>query len=334
MRVGFIGVSHWHAPLYYKPAARLTNVRIVAVSDPNLSVAETVGQELEARAFADYQELIEVRPDFIFAFGRHCDMPEIASALIDEGIPFVIEKPAGLNFQQVSAIRDRARAKGLHAGTGFNFRVSDLFKKIQAMTEEDPVTHASFRYIGVGGPYRYREVGNTWMLDPKLSGGGCTINLSVHFVDMFRIFSHSTPREVTSLMGHFTWNLPIEDYSSMILRSPNSVCTIETGYTYPAPYNIFDARFSLRTSRHYIVARNDDIVEIHRGCDGHMDQFSTKVFNAPWYPVFVSESIDRFAKGQPPVADLDDLAEVMKVIDAAYASNRAGGRTVILGDQK
>src|SRR3990170_2389779 len=108
MRVGFIGVSHWHAPLYYKPAARLTNVRIVAVSDPNLSVAETVGQELEARAFADYQELIEVRPDFIFAFGRHCDMPEIASALIDEGIPFVIEKPAGLNFQQVSAIRDRA----------------------------------------------------------------------------------------------------------------------------------------------------------------------------------------------------------------------------------
>ena len=334
MRVGFIGVSHWHAPLYYKPAARLTNVRIVAVSDPNLSVAETVGQELEARAFADYQNLIEARPDFVFAFGRHCDMPEIASALIGEGIPFVIEKPAGLNFQQVSAIRDRARAKGLHAGTGFNFRVSDLYKKIQAVTADDPVTHASFRYIGVGGPYRYREAGCAWMLDPKLSGGGCTINLSVHFVDMFRVFSHSKPKEVASLMGHFTWNLPIEDYSSMIVRTTNSVCTIETGYTYPAPYNIFDARFSLRTSRNYIVARNDDILEIHRACDGHVEQFSTKVFNAPWYPVFVAESIDRFAKGQPPVADLNDLAEVMEVIDAAYASNRAGGTKVVLGDQK
>lgn len=334
MRVGFIGVSHWHAPLYYKPAARLPDVRIVAVSDPDLSVAERVGQELEARAFADYRYLIQARPDFVFAFGRHCDMAEIAMAMIDENLPFVIEKPAGLNFQQVSALRDRAKAKGLYAGTGFNFRVSELFKKIEAMTEHDPITHASFRYIGVGGPYRYREVGNFWMLDPKLSGGGCTINLSGHFVDMFRVFSHSMPSEVTSLMGNFTWKLPIEDYSSIIMRSANSVCTIETGYTYPAPYNIFDARFSLRTSRYYIVARNDDIVEIHRGCDGHMDQFSTKVFNAPWYPVFVSESIDRFAKGQPPVADLDDLAEVMKVIDAAYASNRAGGRTVILGDQK
>jgi hypothetical protein len=33
MRVAFIGVSHWHAPLYYRPAARLPRVRIVAVSD-------------------------------------------------------------------------------------------------------------------------------------------------------------------------------------------------------------------------------------------------------------------------------------------------------------
>ena len=335
LRIAFIGVSHWHALLYYKPAARLPNVRIVAVSDPDPIVAERVGQELEAKVFLDYRALLaEARPDFAFAFARHCDMPEVASALIDENVPFVMEKPIGLNAGQVSAIRDRVKAKGLHAGTGFNFRVGDLFKKIQAMTAEDPITHASFRYNGVGGPHRYREAGCHWMLDPKFSGGGCTMNLSGHFIDMFRVFSHSKPKVVTSLMGNFTWHLPIEDYSSMILRSETSVCTIETGYTYPAPYNIFDARFSLRTSRYYIVARNDDVVEIHRGCDGHMEQFSTKVFNAPWYPLFVSDSIDRFVKGQPPVADLDALVEVMQVIDAAYASSRAGGTTVLLGDRK
>jgi hypothetical protein len=33
MRIAFLGVSHWHAPLYYRPAARLPRVRIVAVSD-------------------------------------------------------------------------------------------------------------------------------------------------------------------------------------------------------------------------------------------------------------------------------------------------------------
>ncbi len=328
MRLGFIGVSHWHAPMYYTPAARLARVQIVAVSDPDPKVAEAVGRELDAKPFTDYREMIVgVRPDFVFAFGRHCDMAEIASTLIDEGIPFVIEKPGGLNFAQVAAIRDRARAKGVYAGTGFNFRVSDLCKRIQAVIGEDPVTHASFRYIA-GGPYRYREAGCVWMLDPKLSGGGSTINLSVHFIDMFRLYSRSTPSEVTSLMGHFTWNLPIEDYSSMILRSPQSICTIETGYTYPAKSGIFDLRFSLRTTRHYIIARSDNVLEVHRTSDGHLEQFPTEMSNMHWYPVFVTESIDRFAKGLPPVADLDDLARVMGVVDAAFASNRANGAAV------
>ena len=333
MRIAFLGVSHWHAPMYYQPAARLAGVQIVAVSDPDLAIAERVGRDLEARAFADYRQLIdEARPDFVFAFGRHCDMAETALTLIGEGIPFLIEKPGGLNFQQVSAIRDRARAKGLHAGTGFNFRVSDLYKKIQAVIGEDSVTHASFRFMA-GGPFRYREAGCAWMLDPKLSGGGPTINLSGHFIDMFRVFTRSTPTEVAALMGNFTWNLPIEDYSSVILRSPKSVCTIETAYTYPAQSGVFDLRFSIRTSRHYIVVRNDDNLEIHRTCDGVMERLSTPVSNAYWYPVFVTETLDRFARGLPPVASLDDLTDVMEVIDAAYASSRSGGTRVSLANQ-
>ncbi|HTU01608.1 MAG TPA: hypothetical protein VMG58_07315, partial [Candidatus Sulfotelmatobacter sp.] len=128
--------------------------------------------------------------------------------------------------------------------------------------------------------------------------------------------------------GNFTWHLSIEDYSSMILRSPRSVCTIETAYTYPAPSGVFDLRFSIRTSRHYIVVRNDDSLEVHRSCDGVMERIPTPVSNAYWYPVFVTETIDRFAKGLPPIAGLDDLVDVMEVIDAAYASSGAGGARV------
>ena len=117
----------------------------------------------------------------------------------------------------------------------------------------------------------------------------------------------------------------------MILRSDTSVCTIETGYTYPAKMGVFDLRFSVRTTRHYVVARSDDVVEIHRTCDGHMESFSTPTSNAFWYPVFVTESLDRFRRGQPPVADVADLAEAMRVIDAAYASSRGGGCRVDLG---
>jgi predicted dehydrogenase len=300
------------------------------VSDPDVAIATFAARELEATAFADHRALIEeVRPDFVFAFGRHCDLPEIASTLIDGGIPFLLEKPGGLASREVRTIRDRARAKGLYAGTGFNFRVSDLYRKIRAVTAEEGLTHASFRYIA-GGPYRYRESNCAWMLDPKLSGGGSTINLSIHFMDMFRTFAGSAPQEIAALMTNSTWNLPIEDYSSVILRAPGSACTIETGYTYPGALGIFDVRFSIRTSRHYLVVRSDDCVEVHRTCDSHVETMSTPVSNAAWYPVFVTETIDRFAQGRPPVADLDSLVDAMELVDAAYASNTAGGERVNL----
>lgn len=329
MRIAFTGVSHWHAPMYYVPAARLPRVDIVAVTDPDPGVAEAVGRELNVKGFTDHREMIaKVRPELVFVFGRHCDMPGVTSTLIDEGVPFIVEKPGGLTAVQVAAIRDRAKAKSVYAGTGFNFRVSDFYKRVEAVIGENQVTHASFRYIA-GGPYRYRASGCAWMLDPALSGGGSTINLSVHFIDMFRSFSRSQPGEVASLMGNFTWNLPIEDYSSMILRSPKSVCTIETGYTYPAgQHGVFDLRFSIRSTRHYIIARSDNTLEIRRTSDGHLEEYQTEMSNMHWYAVFVTESIDRFAKGLPPLAGLDDLVGVMQVVDAAFASNRRGGATV------
>lgn len=126
----------------------------------------------------------------------------------------------------------------------------------------------------------------------------------------------------------------MEDYSSMILRSSNCVCTIETGYSYPAQLGNFDLRFSIRTSRHYVVARSDDVLEVHRTCDGHMEQIQTQMSNAFWYPVFVTESIDRFTRGQQPVAGLDDLAEAMRVVAAAYLSNRSDGASIRLGGEQ
>jgi predicted dehydrogenase len=330
MRIAFIGVSHWHAPLFYRPAARLAGVQIVGVSDDDADLAERVGRGLGARSFADYRELLDgLRPDFAFAFGRHCDMPAVATALIERAVPFIIEKPAGLDASTVAGLRDRAREKNLHAGTGFNWRASDLLARLREVIGDEPVTQASFRYIG-GGPHRYHELGCSWMLDPALSGGGSTINLSVHFFDLFRLLSGSEPSEVSALMGRQTWGLPIEDYSAVLLRSERCTGAVETGYTYPAPTVLFDQRFSLRTRRHYLVVRNDDVVEVHHAEDGRRQEFSTWTANLLWYPKFVADSLDRFARGLPPLASLDDLVAAMQVVDAAYASDRAGGATIRL----
>ena len=262
MRIAFIGISHWHARHYYRAVSRLSKHTIVGISEPDTGPLQRVSAELGAPGYADYRDLIEAqKPDFAFIFGRHSELAATTQFAIDRGIACLVEKPAGMNEAEVIVLRDSAAAKGLHVGTGFNFRVTDFYKEVMRLIEDDEVTWASFRFIA-GGPNRYRESGNGWMLDPAYSGGGSTINLGVHFVDLFCQFTRSDPAEVTSLMGNHTWRLPVEDYSSVSMRSSKAVCTVETGYTFPAGPTPYDIRFCVRTSRHYVILRSDNVIEI------------------------------------------------------------------------
>jgi len=325
MRIALIGVSHWHAPMYYRPLAKLPGRSIVGVSDPVPAALRRAQDELGTPGYADYRELVEAeKPDFAFVFGRHCDMAASAAWLIERGVPFIVEKPAGLNASAVASLRDRAAARGLHVGTGFSLRVGDFAREVLALAREEPVTWASFRFIA-GSPDRYAKDGCAWMLDPALSGGGSTINLSVHFFDLFRLFTGGPAAEVSALMGNHTFGLPIEDYSSVSLRSPSAACNVQTGYTLLGPSGGWDISYCVRTTKHYVVARSDNVIEI-RGADGGLREIRTaSVGNGYWYPAFVRESLERFERGEPPVAGLDDLVAAMKVVDAAYASSRSAG---------
>jgi predicted dehydrogenase len=318
VRVAFLGVSHWHAPLYYRPAAALEQATIVGVSDVDSVVAERVGRELGVPAFVDPEQLLEQRPDFAFALGPHADMPVLANLLVNAGIPFVIEKPAGLSAADVRGLRDTTRALGLHVGTGFNFRVSDWYRRVRELTDDDPATVARFSFIS-GPPARYRQLGCDWMLDPARSGGGCTINLAGHLIDLFRTFTRSDPSVQSALMTNLSWGEPIEDYSAIALRSDRAAGIVETGYGFPAELGGFDQLFSLRTARRYVVVRSDDVVEITDARSLETEVLRTPTGNFRWYPAFVAESIARFQNGLPPVADLDDLLRAMQVIDTAYA---------------
>jgi predicted dehydrogenase len=324
VRIAFLGVSHWHAPLYYRPAAALEQHEIVGVSDSDRSVAERVGNELGVPGYVEPEHLLALRPDFCFAFGPHSDMPALGRLLVDAGIPFVIEKPAGLSADDVALLRDRAQARGLHVGTGFNFRVSDWFKRLRELTTDDPATVARFAFIS-GPPARYRGFGCAWMLEPARSGGGCTINLAGHLIDLFRIFTGTEPSVHSALMSNVSWGEPVEDYSAIALRSERATGLVETGYGFPGELGRFDQLFSLRTARSYVLVRSDDVIEITDASTFQVEVLHTPTGNFRWYPAFVAESLDRYQQGLPPVADLDDLLAAMRVIDAAYAAS--GWRT-------
>jgi predicted dehydrogenase len=321
LRVAVIGASHWHLDLFLPTLAAEPGVELVGVSDPDAEVAKRLGEQLGCAWSDGYERLCdEVGPDFVLALGTHADMVGEADALLDRGIPFAMEKPCGTDAAQVRRLAGRAATEGAFAAVPFVWRQSELLAVMRERFADDEIDYLSFRWIA-GPPTRYTDSGCGWMLDPAQSGGGSTINLSVHMIDLARVLFGDPVEVAAAVMANTAYGLPVEDYSLVTLRSGGRTFHVETGYLMPAPHSRFDMRFSVKARDHYLIATGPQDVEVV-GPDGTVEHLRAHTTNVPHYPVFVRDVLRRVRAGEPPLASLTDMAAAMDLVQEAY---RMGG---------
>ena len=112
-------------------------------------------------------------------------MAGLAERLIGRGIPFLIEKPCGLNLQEVRRVRKLAEQRGVYVSVPFIIRVSDLAARLSPAEGFTPegFQHFSFRFI-VGSVARYERGGCGWVVDQQHAGGGSLLDVGIHFIDL------------------------------------------------------------------------------------------------------------------------------------------------------
>jgi predicted dehydrogenase len=321
LRVAVIGVSHWHLDLYLPTLLELPDVAVVGVSDTDAGVARRLGERLGCAWSDSHERLLDTTsPDFVLALGEHAEMPGEAGLLLDRRIPFAMEKPCGTDAGQVRALAERAEAEDAFAAVPFVWRRSELLGVMRERFADADIDYLSFRWIA-GTPARYTDSGCGWMLDPARSGGGCTINLSVHMIDLARVLFGDPVEVAGAVMGNVAYGLPVEDHSLVTLRSGGRLLHVETGYLVPAPHSTFDMRFSVKARDHYLIATGPGDVEVI-GPDGAVERVRAHTTNVPHYPGFVRDVLRRVRVGEPPVASLTDMAAAMDLVQEAY---RMGG---------
>lgn len=313
MRVVLIGVSHWHAPMHAKGFAG-AGAHILAVSDPDPASAGTLAKELGVKAFGDHRQMLEAQqPDLAVVMGTPLQMPQYARDLIEANLPFVSEKPLGINAEVVQPILEAARAKHLFAAVAFANRYSGVWGEL---ANAGQASHMHFRIIN-GSPERYARDGVGWVLEPQMAGGGVLRNLGIHGVDAFCAIAKAEPVEVlgctlSSRMHH----LEAEDFASLTLCTPSGlVGTIEAGYTFATLAAGGDYEFRVAAKGAYILEQGDTL---KISAEGQTTLHPTVPTGAR-YDALARDVLERFKERQPPRAGLSDLYKAMKVIDQAYA---------------
>ncbi len=245
VRVAAIGVNHWHSlydMAYLPQLQKMPGVEIVGIHDDDPAVA---AQRVEALGggipmFTGYKAMLsETRPDLALVLDRHDRMAALAADLLDRKMPFVIEKPAGFNAAQLRELADKADAPGRFAAVPFLQRYSPLVEHARRLLDDGSLGPMRHFYARLNRPTsaRYPLWGSGWMLDPRLSNGGCLRNLGSHGIDCF-VYLTREGEDIEVSGAQLSWNThdqAVEDYATVILRTRRGVLgTIEVGNVFPS----------------------------------------------------------------------------------------------------
>jgi predicted dehydrogenase len=320
IRITAIEVSHWHAlhdAAYLRHLVAMPDVELVAVQDSDANLAARRAAEVGNPAtFTDYRQMLAtVRPDFVLALGRHRQMAQIAHDLLDQGYPFLMEKPMGINAGEVEAVAAKAARLKAFVAVPLAQRYGPFAtraRELLAAGRFGPLSHIYVR-INRPGPARYPAWDCAWMLDPLEAGGGCLRNLGSHGLDMF-LHLTGEPAEVTGAqLSRRAHERAVEDYASVMLRSASGILgTVEVGNTFPRIGT--DGEWKL-AGRDAILTMKDGIMNLATA-EGDETLAGADV-TAP-YVLAVRDALDHWRRGAPPPISVHDLVRAVRLIDQAY----------------
>jgi predicted dehydrogenase len=322
LRIVVLGVSHWHAPRYLA-ALRDQGEQIVGVSDPDEAVVRRISDDLGRPGDTDGLALVErTKPDLVLAMATHAAMPSQTAGLLDLGPALILEKPLGRQAADVAPLVEMAARRQRFAAVALINRHGRLWAEInrlQAAGRLGPIIHAHFRVVN-GPPTRYQRDGVAWMLDPAISGGGALRNLGIHSADaLCRLAGEEDLTVVGAAVSHRVYAEPVEEFAAGIVRTSSGfVGTLEAGYSFATMAAGGDAESRVMAANATLIARERQLV-VRTLDDGHETSMETED-SGTLYDQFVSDSLERFRTGQPPLATISDCWRAMLLLDAIYAA--------------
>jgi predicted dehydrogenase len=312
MRVGMLGVGHWHAGMHAKGVLE-AGAQLAGVWDPDPDAAARFVAASGGAARADAAAVLDDRPDLVIALGCGPEAATRLAWLLEQDIPILADKPIGVSHGDVAPLADAAQQRGRFVAVALVNRIAGVF---EARGAAGRTAHVNFRIIN-GPPRRYRDWGVPWMLDPQQSGGGALRNLGVHGVDAFLTLAGEQAVRVEHAAFLNVFGEAVEDYACVVLRSADGMLgVIEAGYTHPDTGGSYEWR---------INARHGALVDTGTRLIATPERALDPAAYAPSsqrYSRFVADTLARMTDGRPPAVSLAEFARATEIVDQAY---RFGG---------
>src|SRR6202521_1505200 len=201
-------------------AVRALGHEVVTIVDVVPERTRALAAEIGAEAATDWRA-VATHPalDAVVVATSHDGLSPIAVACLDCGKHVLVEKPAGRNLDEVTAVAAAARRNVRIAKVGYNHRFHPAMRKAREIVDSGalgPLMYVRGIY-GHGGRVGYEK---EWRFNRQLSGGGELVDQGSHLIDLAHWFLGEF-REVQAALRTFYWSGEVEDNCFLTLGTPN-----------------------------------------------------------------------------------------------------------------
>jgi predicted dehydrogenase len=237
INVAFVGCGGMAA--HYLPVYRdLDWVRVVCCVDVNAAAAAKAAEACGSAATTDYATALADGVDAVVISTPNSQHRPQAVAAIEAGKHVLLQKPVAANLPDAEAILAAAQRSNRTVGLYMSYFDQPLMHDLRDMVTQcrlGDVVHCYARLMHTGGMMWSREAlegVRTWRGSVAETGGGCFIQLAVHYI---HIFQWITGARVVKAQG-FTRNLHCpglegEDLAVAILElETGAMITLDTAW--------------------------------------------------------------------------------------------------------
>jgi predicted dehydrogenase len=319
--LGFLGTG-WIGRNRMAAMLATGEAKAVAICDPNAEMAEQAQEAAPgAELIGSFDELLARKPDGVVIATPSALHAEQCIAALESGAAVFCQKPLGRTASEVQAVLDAARSADRLLGVDLSYRHTAALNAVRERIRSGQlgqVFAVDLTFHNAFGPQ------SAWFWDPKLSGGGCLIDLGVHLVDLL-LWIFDFPEVVKAGGTLLRDGRPakpdeVEDYATGELVLGNGVHA-----RIACSWNLSAGRDALIEASFYgdqagVAIRNENGSFFDFAADLYRGQNSERLTSPPddWGGRAAAEWVRKLSAGERFYGTTSGLIETARALDRIY----------------
>ena len=311
-------------------------VKVKALCDIDDSRARAMRDKFELSGvdiITDWKKLVARRDiDAVFVNTPNYLHEEMAVAACKNKKHVLVEKPIAIFAKDADNMAKAAKSNGVYLMVEQTQRFDPVHQAAKKIIDSGVLgkIHNIRGRIGHAGPEYWSEGKAHWFYDKKKSGGGAMIDIGVHITDLIRWFAGKKITEVFATIRTIEKKVLIDDNATVLFKFENGAKgEIECSWT-TRPYEVmtfvYGSKGKMMTSIGTEKPVKVVIAKTGKGDDPNctLEEIYPEIGPGSGWENAVHYFIDCVIKGEKPFVSGEEGRETMKVINAAYESDKLG----------